>query len=92
MDFVGRCCLESCIFTSVYVFLYIHNLLVLCLFYQVCDTLRSLGIDSKESIPPAYVALQAGTTTLSDVPGYIGRRNRFLGPFFPTPLFPVFLS
>jgi hypothetical protein len=41
MDFVGRCCLESCIFTSVYVFLYIqNNLLVLCLFYQVCDTLR----------------------------------------------------
>ncbi len=26
--------------------------------------LRSLGIDAKESIPPAYVAWLAGTTTL----------------------------
>jgi hypothetical protein len=31
---------------------------------QICKLLRSLGIDSKESIPPAYVAWRAGTTTL----------------------------
>jgi hypothetical protein len=31
---------------------------------RICKRLRSPGIDSKESIPPAYVAWRAGTTTL----------------------------
>ncbi len=31
---------------------------------DIFKLLRSLGIDSKESIPPAYVAWRAGTTTL----------------------------
>jgi hypothetical protein len=35
---------------------------------QICKRLRSPEIDSKESIPPAYVAWQADTTTLFDVP------------------------
>ncbi len=30
----------------------------------IVKRLRSPGIDSKESIPPAYVAWRAGTTTL----------------------------
>ncbi len=39
---------------------------------------------AQESIPPAYVAWQAGTTTLqyllyTSPPCYIGWRNRFLG-------------
>ncbi len=31
---------------------------------RIDKRLRSSGIDSKEAIPPAYVAWQAGTTTL----------------------------
>jgi hypothetical protein len=31
---------------------------------RICKILRSPGIDSKESIPPAYVAWRAGPTTL----------------------------
>jgi hypothetical protein len=31
---------------------------------RIFKLLRSPGIDSKESIPPAYVAWRAGTTTL----------------------------
>jgi len=31
---------------------------------RICKRLRSSRIDSKESIPTAYVALRAGTTTL----------------------------
>ncbi len=33
----------------------------------ICKRLRSSGIDSKESIMPAYVALQAGTTNSNRV-------------------------
>jgi hypothetical protein len=56
--------------------IYPHS--VLCL-PQICSVARdgnfkllwSLGIDSKESIPPAYVACRAGTTSLSySVPGH----------------------
>jgi hypothetical protein len=35
---------------------------------RICKRLRSPDIDSKESIPTAYVAWQAGTATLFDVP------------------------
>ncbi len=40
-------------------------------------------IDSKESVPPAYVAWRAGTITPFAVPALIdkGWRNRFLGSF-----------
>jgi hypothetical protein len=31
---------------------------------RICKRLRSLGIDSKESIPPAYVAWRDGTKLL----------------------------
>jgi hypothetical protein len=31
---------------------------------RIFKVLRSSGIDSKESIPPTYVASQAGTTNL----------------------------
>jgi hypothetical protein len=41
---------------------------------RICKRLRSPGIDSKASIPPAYVAWRAGTTTR-----FIGWQNRFLG-------------
>jgi hypothetical protein len=37
---------------------------------RICKRLRNPGIASKESIPPAYVARQANTTTLFDVPAY----------------------
>ena len=36
-----------------------------CILSRICKRLRSSGIDSKESIPPAYVAWRAGTTTIS---------------------------
>jgi hypothetical protein len=39
---------------------------------------RSSGIDSKESIPPAYVAWRAGTSNEVDVPAHEAG-NRFLG-------------
>jgi hypothetical protein len=35
---------------------------------RICKRLRSPGIDSKESIPPVFVAWRAGTTTLFAVP------------------------
>ncbi len=41
---------------------------------RICERLRSPGIDYKESIPPAYVARQAGTKNLQ-----IYHWNRFLG-------------
>jgi len=50
---------------------------------RICKRLRSPGIYSKESIPPAYVAGRVCTTTLFVSyrrPGY-GWRNRFLGSF-----------
>ncbi len=50
---------------------------------RICKRLRSPGIYSKESIPPAYVARRVCTTTLFVSyrrPGY-GWRNRFLGSF-----------
>ena len=31
---------------------------------RICKRVKSLGIDSKESIPPGYVAWRAGTITL----------------------------
>jgi hypothetical protein len=34
----------------------------------ICKRLRSPGIDTKEPIPTVYVAWQAGTTTLFEVP------------------------
>jgi hypothetical protein len=37
---------------------------------RICKRLRSPEIASKISIPPAYVARQANTTTLFDVPAY----------------------
>ncbi len=45
---------------------------------RICKRLWSLGIDSEESIPPAYVAWRAGTTNRVVVPA---RRagNQFLG-------------
>jgi hypothetical protein len=41
---------------------------------RICKHLRSAGIDSKESIPPAYVAWWAGTTNRVVKAG-----NRYLG-------------
>jgi hypothetical protein len=38
----------------------------------VCKRLRSPGIDSKESIPPAYVSRRAGKITLVVVPARPG--------------------
>ncbi len=35
---------------------------------RICKRLRSPGIDSKKSIPPAYVAWRVGTITLFVVP------------------------
>ncbi len=35
---------------------------------RICRRLRSLGIDSKESIPPAYVARRTGTITIFVLP------------------------
>ncbi len=44
----------------------------------VCTRLKSPEIDSKESIPPAYVAWQAGTSNRVVVPAHQAG-NRFLG-------------
>jgi hypothetical protein len=44
----------------------------------ICKRLRSPGIDSKESIPPAYVAWRAGTSNEVVVPA-LQAGNRFLG-------------
>jgi hypothetical protein len=40
---------------------------------RICKRLRSPGIGSKESIPPAYVAFRAGTTDRVIVPGLLKR-------------------
>jgi hypothetical protein len=48
---------------------------------RIYKRLRSPGIDSKVSIPPAYIACRACTITLFIIyypPGYISWRNRFL--------------
>jgi len=45
---------------------------------RICKRLRSPGIDPKESIPPAYVAWQAGTSNRLVVPTRQAG-NRFLG-------------
>jgi hypothetical protein len=45
---------------------------------RICKRLRSLGIDSKESIPPGYVAWGAGTSIRVVVPARQAG-NRFLG-------------
>jgi hypothetical protein len=49
---------------------------------RIYKRLRSPGIDSKESVPPAYAAWRTGTTNsviIPGPPGYIIWRNRFLG-------------
>ncbi len=45
---------------------------------RICKRLSSPGIDSKESIPPAYVAWLAGTSNKVFVPARQAG-NRFLG-------------
>ncbi len=45
---------------------------------RICTRLRSPGIDSKESIPPAYLAGRAGTSYRVVVPAR-QTGNRFLG-------------
>jgi hypothetical protein len=45
---------------------------------RICKHLRSSGIDSEESILPAYEAWRAGTTNRVFVPARQAR-NRFLG-------------
>jgi hypothetical protein len=45
---------------------------------HIFKRLRSPGIDSEESFPPAYVAWRAGTTNRVFV-GARQARNRFLG-------------
>jgi hypothetical protein len=47
---------------------------------RICRRLRSPGIDSKESVPPAYQAWRAGTTIKVFVPAHHAQ-NRFLGSF-----------
>jgi hypothetical protein len=44
---------------------------------RICKRFRSPGIDSKESIPPAYVAWRAGTSNRIIVPAHQAR-NRFM--------------
>ncbi len=34
---------------------------------RICKRLKSLGIDSKESIPPVYVAWRAGTSNRAGI-------------------------
>jgi hypothetical protein len=45
---------------------------------RICKHLMSPGIDSKESIPPAYVAWRAGTSNRVVIPARQAG-NRFLG-------------
>ncbi len=45
---------------------------------RICKRLMSSGIDSKESTPPAYVALQAGATNRIVVPTRLAG-NQFQG-------------
>jgi hypothetical protein len=45
---------------------------------RTCKRLRSPGIDSKESIPPAYLAWRAGTSNGVVIPARQAE-NRFLG-------------
>jgi len=47
---------------------------------RICKRLSSPGIDSKKSIPPAYVTWRPGTTNRVVVPARRAR-NRFLGSF-----------
>jgi hypothetical protein len=49
---------------------------------QIRKRLRSPGIDSKESIPPAYVAWRAGTSNRVAVPDRQAR-NRLLASALP---------
>jgi hypothetical protein len=46
---------------------------------RICKCLRRPGIDTKESIPPAYVAWQAGTSKNRVVVPACQTGNRFLG-------------
>jgi hypothetical protein len=46
--------------------------------YKICKRLRRPEIDSKESIPPAYVAWQVGTSNMAVVPARKAG-NRFPG-------------
>ncbi len=46
---------------------------------RICKHLRSPGIDSKESVPPAYVAWRAATSNRVVVPARQAV-SRFLGP------------
>jgi hypothetical protein len=52
---------------------------------RICKLLRSSKIDSKESIPPAYVAWRAFTTTLYLSYRRASWRNRYLGIDFWAP-------
>jgi hypothetical protein len=47
---------------------------------RICKRLRRPGIDSEDSIPPAYIAGRAGTTIRVVVPAREAV-NRFLGSF-----------
>jgi hypothetical protein len=49
---------------------------LLVLWPQICKRLRSLGIDSKESIPPAYVAWRDGRSDRVVVPVRLGIDSR----------------
>ncbi len=58
--------LLSLTFSSIYCTSLFSSLLYLS-WARICKRLRSTGIDSNESIPPAYVAWWAGTVTLIGV-------------------------
>ncbi len=47
---------------------------------RICKRLRRPGIDSEDSIPPAYVAWRAGMTNRVVVPARQAG-NRFMGSF-----------
>ncbi len=72
-----------------------------CIFYRarICKQLRSTGIDSKESIPPGYVACRAGGRFLGLLKGlqiralYCGSSPSFCAcGRFPTKSKVVFIS
>jgi hypothetical protein len=44
---------------------------------RICKRLRSIGIDSKESLPQAYVDCRAGTSNRESIPGLL---ERFTNP------------
>ncbi len=56
---------------------------------RICKRLRTLGISSKESIPPAYEAWRASTTTLFDVPA---RKATLAGEIVSLELIPGLLK